>query len=289
MASSTAISFAAGLGPVDRSRRPALAVGRGHSRRSVHDRRTRAAESATSGAGLGRGPDRDPPLAPRRTALRIPRALGRANATRRVPGARRLPSEPHRRRHRTPDGRARRSHHPGIPPGTTQRRPTLQDPGLPGDVSGEERSKRGDRMVERCVASVRGEQSALIRGRRSEPVAGRSPRRPTKAARRRRYIMADGGGAEAFRLPLSVGDRPIRAGGVMLHRLTGAPVLPLLHHLAGRRHVMTIHPPLPALPPDQSIGPRGLAGQLDASRGRLREAIPRAVPFPGLAHRRRRS
>ena len=68
------------------------------------------------------------------------------------------------------------------------------------------------------------------------------------------YILADGGGAEAFRLPLSVGDWPIRAGGLMLHRLTGAPVLPVLHHLAGRRHVMTIHPPLPALPSDRPMG-----------------------------------
>jgi len=61
------------------------------------------------------------------------------------------------------------------------------------------------------------------------------------------YIMADGSGREAFRLPLSVGEWPIRAGWVTLHQLTGAPVLPLLNHLAGRRHVMTLHPPLPAL------------------------------------------
>jgi hypothetical protein len=68
------------------------------------------------------------------------------------------------------------------------------------------------------------------------------------------YILADGDGAEAFRLPLSVGDWPIRAGWLTLHQLTGAPVLPVLHHLAGRRHVMTIHPPLPALPSDRSMG-----------------------------------
>ena len=68
------------------------------------------------------------------------------------------------------------------------------------------------------------------------------------------YILADGSGVEAFRLPLSVGDWPIRAGWLTLHQLTGAPVLPALHHLAGRRHVMTIHPPLPALPSDRPMG-----------------------------------
>jgi hypothetical protein len=67
-------------------------------------------------------------------------------------------------------------------------------------------------------------------------------------------ILADGSGVEAFRLSLSVGDWPIRAGWLTLHRLTGAPVLPVLHHLAGRRHVMTIHPPLPGLPSDRPMG-----------------------------------
>ena len=68
------------------------------------------------------------------------------------------------------------------------------------------------------------------------------------------YILADGDGREAFRLALSVGEWPLRAGWVALHQLTGAPVLPVLHHLVGRRHVMTIHPPLPALASDPPAG-----------------------------------
>jgi len=65
------------------------------------------------------------------------------------------------------------------------------------------------------------------------------------------YILADGiGGSAAFRLSLSIGEWPIRRGWLTLHQLTGAPVLPVFHHLDGRRHVMTIHPPLPATEPD---------------------------------------
>ena len=88
------------------------------------------------------------------------------------------------------------------------------------------------------------------------------------------YILADGGGVEAFRLPLSAGDWPVRAGWLTLHQLTGAPVLPVLHHLAGRRHVMTIHPPLPALPSDR---PMGLEVWRD-SLTRLLEAYVRRFP-----------
>ena len=97
------------------------------------------------------------------------------------------------------------------------------------------------------------------------------------------YILADGFGVEAFRLPLSVGDWPIRAGWPTLHQLTGAPVLPVLHRLAGRRHVMTIHPPLPALPSDQ---PMGLEVWRD-SLTRLLEAYVRRFPeqCPFLAWR----
>jgi len=103
------------------------------------------------------------------------------------------------------------------------------------------------------------------------------------------YIMADGGGTEAFRLPLSVGDRTVRAGWLTLHQLTGAPVLPVLHHLAGRRHVMTIHPPLPALPSDRSIG-------LEVWRDRLTRLLedyvrrfPEQCPYMGLPRRWTRS
>jgi len=68
------------------------------------------------------------------------------------------------------------------------------------------------------------------------------------------YILADGIGREAFRLSLSVGEMPIRAGWVTLHQLTGAPVLPVLRRLEGRRQVVTIHPPLPPLTPDSLSG-----------------------------------
>jgi hypothetical protein len=61
------------------------------------------------------------------------------------------------------------------------------------------------------------------------------------------HILADGFGREAFRLPLSVGALSIGGGWIALHQLTGAPVLPFFRRLEGRRHVMAIHPPLPAL------------------------------------------
>jgi lauroyl/myristoyl acyltransferase len=64
------------------------------------------------------------------------------------------------------------------------------------------------------------------------------------------YILADGEGREVFRLGLSVGEMPIRAGWVTLHQLTGAPVLPVFRRLEGRRQVVTIHPPLPRLAAD---------------------------------------
>ena len=96
------------------------------------------------------------------------------------------------------------------------------------------------------------------------------------------HILADGGGVEAFRLPLSAGDWPIRAGWLTLHQLTGAPVLPVLHHLAGRRHVMTIHPPLPALPSDW---PMGLEVWRDSLTRLLEEYVrrfPEQCPFLAL-------
>src|SRR5262245_16824863 len=67
-------------------------------------------------------------------------------------------------------------------------------------------------------------------------------------------ILAEGHGREAFRLKLSVGELSIRAGWLTLHRLTGAPVLPVLRHLEGRRQVVTIHPPLPQVTPDSRDG-----------------------------------
>ena len=68
------------------------------------------------------------------------------------------------------------------------------------------------------------------------------------------HIRADGEGREVFRLPLSVGEFPIAAGWLTLHRLTGAPVVPVLDHLDGRRHVVAIHPALPAVDLDRPEG-----------------------------------
>jgi len=68
------------------------------------------------------------------------------------------------------------------------------------------------------------------------------------------YILADGDGREAFRLQLSVGEMPIRAGWITLHQLTGVPVLPVLRRLDGRRQVVAIHPPLPAFTSESPDG-----------------------------------
>lgn len=59
-------------------------------------------------------------------------------------------------------------------------------------------------------------------------------------------ITADGPvGAEAFRIPLPGGPAIIRSGWLALRRHAGAPTLPILSHLEGRRQIVTIHPPLP--------------------------------------------
>ena len=70
------------------------------------------------------------------------------------------------------------------------------------------------------------------------------------------HVNADGEGRQVFRLPLSVGEFAIAAGWLTLHRLTGAPVIPVLHHLDGRRHVVQIHEPLPAVDLDRPEGLR---------------------------------
>jgi lauroyl/myristoyl acyltransferase len=60
------------------------------------------------------------------------------------------------------------------------------------------------------------------------------------------YALGDGqAGREAFRIPLAGGPMIVRAGWLALRRLTGCTVLPVLSHRDGRRHVITIHPPLP--------------------------------------------
>ena len=59
------------------------------------------------------------------------------------------------------------------------------------------------------------------------------------------FISGDGLGREAFSVPLPSGGAPIRSGWLTLRRTTAAPVLPVLSHMEGRSHVVTIHPALP--------------------------------------------
>jgi len=74
------------------------------------------------------------------------------------------------------------------------------------------------------------------------------------------HIRVDGEGREAFRLPLRVGPWSIAGGWLALHQLTGASVLPVVHHLDGRQHIITIRPPLPT---SESDPQKRLAGWLD--------------------------
>lgn len=63
------------------------------------------------------------------------------------------------------------------------------------------------------------------------------------------FVKADGTvGREAFRAPLPGGPLSVRSGWLALHQATGVPVLPVLSHLEGRRHVIEVHPALPAAP-----------------------------------------
>ena len=96
------------------------------------------------------------------------------------------------------------------------------------------------------------------------------------------YILADGKGKASFSLPLSVGEWSMRRGWITLHQLTGAPVLPVLHRLDGRRHVMTIHPPLPALEPDS---PRPFEAWQHTLTGLVEDYVrrcPEQCPLPAL-------
>jgi lauroyl/myristoyl acyltransferase len=68
------------------------------------------------------------------------------------------------------------------------------------------------------------------------------------------YIMGDGIGTEVFSIPLPGRPVVLRAGSVTLHQLTGARVLPVLTRLDGRTHIVTVHPPLPALDADRARG-----------------------------------
>ncbi len=64
-------------------------------------------------------------------------------------------------------------------------------------------------------------------------------------------ISADGAaGRVAFPIALRGGPLFVRSGWLALRRQTGARVLPVLSHIAGRAHVVTVHPPLPPPRPD---------------------------------------
>ena len=60
-----------------------------------------------------------------------------------------------------------------------------------------------------------------------------------------------------------VGEFPIAAGWLTLHRLTGAPVIPVLHHLDGRRHVVHDPPAAAGRGSGPAGRPRCLAGPPD--------------------------
>jgi hypothetical protein len=98
-------------------------------------------------------------------------------------------------------------------------------------------------------------------------------------------ILGDGLGKDAFDLPLLGGCWSVKTGWLTLHRLAGAPVLPVLYRLEGRRYVITVYPPLPAVGPDPP-------GDLEACRDRLAQLVDayvRRVPeqCPDLVLRRR--
>jgi hypothetical protein len=98
------------------------------------------------------------------------------------------------------------------------------------------------------------------------------------------HMMADAGsGREVFRVAL------LRSGWLSLSRQTGARVLPVLTHLAGRVQVIAIHPALPT-------GGPGAAGELPVWRDilvslvqdhvrRFPEQCPALVEFPAVIGR----
>ena len=61
------------------------------------------------------------------------------------------------------------------------------------------------------------------------------------------FITADGGRVTttAFEVPVPGATVGVRGGWLFLREITGAPVLPVLSHMEGRTHVVTVHPALP--------------------------------------------
>jgi hypothetical protein len=106
------------------------------------------------------------------------------------------------------------------------------------------------------------------------------------------FVMADAwAGRELFRLEVPGGSLDVRAGWLTLHRQTGAAVLPVLTHLAGRTQIVTIHPPLPKLEPTDAPAQawRDLLGALVRDHAaRFPEQCP-ALLFPPQMPRRTRS
>ncbi len=97
------------------------------------------------------------------------------------------------------------------------------------------------------------------------------------------FVMAGGTvGQELFRVPPRGPGLVVKSGWLALCRQTGARVLPVLTHLAGRLQVVTVHPPLPALPPDPEadLGPwRALLTDLVIAHMRR---VPEQCPSPAF-------
>jgi hypothetical protein len=80
---------------------------------------------------------------------------------------------------------------------------------------------------------------------------------------RARQVLRDGGavfitadawsGRPLFRIPVPGGAITVRSGWLALQQHTGAAVVPVLSHLDGRTHVVTVHPPLPAPAPGAAL------------------------------------
>ena len=88
------------------------------------------------------------------------------------------------------------------------------------------------------------------------------------------FISADGGGAEAFQVPVPGGSVSIGAGWLALRRTTKAPVLPVLSHLEGRVQVVTIHPALPPPLPDPALDVEACRRALGALLGEHARRFP---------------
>ena len=104
------------------------------------------------------------------------------------------------------------------------------------------------------------------------------------------HILADGDGREAFRLSLSVGEWRLGAGWLTLHRITGAPVLPVVRRLEGSRQIITVHPPLPALAPSPEgleVWRERLTGVVEDYIRRFPAQCPHLALVLRLADRRR--